>query len=184
MARSLVALSMLFAASLAGCSASDDGSPTPYEAPDLEVACSTSLPDAEALSGPMVLGFVSDGPSQLIVMDAEVEVDADGRALSITIDGPERCGPAQHFDDIPLSRSGTFSLTNAALKFPHGATAQDDAEAVVSFSGGFCTSAGSLQGTYAGKAMTPEEKDVDGAWFISRVTDPAELRPTCAASAE
>ncbi len=186
MARSLLAVSGVLAVILAGCGSdyrgAGDGSAT--QAPQFDVACASSLPDADALDGPLVLGFMLDGPAELIVMDAQVEVEPDGSALSITIDEPERCGPAQHFDPIALNDDGTFSVNDVALRFPHGISSADDAEATVSLEGGFCTSVGSLQGSYSGTALTPDEKSVDGKWFIARVTDPDALQPTCATQSE
>lgn len=186
MTRSSLAFSAIFALVLAGCGA-EDGTTADSSNPQnksVQVACQTSLPSADELTGPLILGFMHPSPSELIVMDAQVEIAEDSSELSITIDGPERCGPAQHFEPLALSDEGTFSAKDITLKFPHGINDDSKAEALVDLSGGFCSSVGSLQGSYTGTSLTPEETPIEGAWFITRVTDAASIKHTCAAVGE
>ncbi|MCA9648185.1 MAG: hypothetical protein H6718_20025 [Polyangiaceae bacterium] len=174
----------IFALFLAGCGADDGTATETPEGPQLKVACQTSLPTADELSGPLVLGFMHPDPSELIVLDAQVDIAEDSSELQITIDGPERCGPAQHFEPLPLNADGTFSATDITLKFPRGINDDRAEEALVDFSGGFCSSVGSLQGSYTGTSLTQEATPIEGAWFIARVTDAASIKHTCAAVGE
>ncbi|MEZ4233755.1 MAG: hypothetical protein R3B89_31560 [Polyangiaceae bacterium] len=187
MTRSARIFSPVFALFLAACGADEGASAGPLEGPDVEVSCQTSLPRTGAMTGPLVLGFMLHDSSELVVMDAQVDVEPDASALSITVDPTEQCGPAQAFDPIPLNDDGTFRVDEVRLRFPHGSararTDAEEAEAVVSLQGGFCTSAAALQGTYTGEALPPYSKAVDGAWFISEVTDPDGIRPTCSEGA-
>ncbi|MEZ4375447.1 MAG: hypothetical protein R3B07_31845 [Polyangiaceae bacterium] len=184
MTRPALAIASIFTLFVAGCGADDGTTAETPEGPQLKVACETSLPSADELTGPLVLGFMHPNPSELIVLDAQVNVAEDSSELQITIDGPERCGPAQHFEPLPLNADGTFSAKDITLKFPRGINDDREEEALVDLSGGFCSSVGSLQGSYTGTALTPEETPIEGQWFISRVTDAASIKHTCAAAAE
>lgn len=162
MTRSARIFSPVFALFLAACGADEGASAGPLEGPDVEVSCQTSLPRTGAMTGPLVLGFMLHDSSELVVMDAQVDVEPDASALSITVDPTEQCGPAQAFDPIPLNDDGTFRVDEVRLRFPHGSararTDAEEAEAVVSLQGGFCTSAAALQGTYTGEALPPTRK--------------------------